>query len=219
MINPEEIDVTRRLTLLPRSLAVLFAALAVVLMSAAPSFAAPALDISAHENLEDGQTVTISGSGFTPGLKGIAIGQCRKGYVGPGDCNLSGGAVFRDADASGNVAEFSIVVKEKFTGVDCTAEVCVLAAGPLPTAADAATVAANTWEVEMTFGAAPVEEPTTAPTTAPAAPTTPTTTEALPKTGAGDSVPVLLLGASALVAAGIGAMLLVPGRRRTEATR
>ncbi|WP_244932141.1 neocarzinostatin apoprotein domain-containing protein [Nocardioides sp. W7] len=214
----------RRVNLLPRSLVVVFVALAAVLMAAPPSFAAPALDISAHQNLKDGQSVTISGSGFKPGLKGIAIGQCRKGYVGPGDCNLQGGAVFRDADAGGKVAQFTIVVKEKFGNVDCTTEECVLAAGPLPTAADAATVKANTWEVTMTFGAAPAAAPA-AP--APAAPSVAPSTEAapvadtgtLPKTGAGDSVPVLLLGATALLGTGVAVMLLVPGRRRPEVGR
>jgi LPXTG-motif cell wall-anchored protein len=220
MNNLEEIVVKRRMTILTRSL-VAVAALAVVLVTAPPSFAAPTLTVSASQNLQDGQTVTISGAGFEAGLKGIAIGQCREGYVGPGDCNLQGGAKFRDADGSGNVASFDIVVKEKFGAVDCTKETCVIAAGPLPGAADDATVKANTYVIKMSFGAAPAAEPTPSaqPSVAATTAATPTTGDTLPKTGAGDSVPVLLLGATALLAAGAGVMLLVPGRRRAEANR
>lgn len=218
MNNLEEIVVKRRMTILTRSL-VAVAALALVLVTAPPSFAAPTLTVSASQNLQDGQTVTISGSGFDAGLKGIAIGQCRKGYVGPGDCNLQGGAKFRDADASGNVSSFDIVVKEKFGTIDCTKETCVIAAGPLPGAADDATVKANTYVIEMSFGAAAEPTPSAQPSVAATTAAAPTTGDTLPKTGAGDSVPVLLLGATALVAAGAGVILLVPGRRRAESGR
>ncbi len=213
MTNPEEIDVRRRVALLSRGLAAA-AALLVVLVTAPPSFAAPTLSVSATTGLTDGQTLTISGSGFDPNLSSIAIGQCTADYVGPADCNTSGGATFKNADASGAVSSFTIVVKEKFGSVDCTTEKCVIAAGPLPTAADAATVEKNTYVVPITFGA-PAAAPA-ATTAAPAATTTATAPSTLPKTGAGDSVPVLLLGASALLAAGIGVMLLVPGRRRGD---
>lgn len=216
MNNPEEFDVRRRVTLLSRVLAAV-AAIVVVLVTAPPSFAAPTLTISATTGLTDGQTVTISGAGFAPNLKGLAIGQCVEGYTGPGDCNLAGGAKFRDADASGKVASFTVVVKQVFGAHDCTKVQCVIAGAPLPTASDAATIAANTYATKITFGAAAA---TTAPSPTAAATTTtaPSDTSTLPKTGAGDSVPVLMLGASALLAAGIGVMLLVPGRRRGEHT-
>ena len=74
-------------------------------------------------------------------------------YVGPADCNTSGGATFKNADASGNVSTFTLVVKEKFGAHDCTKEQCVIAAAPLPTNADDATIAANTVVINMSFGA------------------------------------------------------------------
>jgi neocarzinostatin family protein len=207
----EEIDVRSRMSKLSRVLAAV-AALVVVLVTAPPSFAAPTLNISQTEGLSNGQTVTISGSGFEANLSSIAIGQCIEGYVGPADCNTAGGAVFKNADAQGNVASFDIKVSEVFGGHDCTKVQCVIAGAPLPTNADEATIAANTYSTKISFGAA-----------APAAPTEPEASEtvasdagSLPKTGAGDSVPVLLLGASALLAAGVGLVLLVPGRRRGE---
>jgi hypothetical protein len=212
MTQPEEIDVRSRLTLLSRGLAAV-AALAVVLITAPPSFAAPTLDVSATTGLTDGQIITISGSGFEANLSSIAIGQCSEDYVGPADCNTSGGAQFKNADASGNVSSFTIKVSESFGSVDCTKEQCVIAAAPLPTNADDATIAANTYVVDISFGAAAEPSASTSATTAPADTDTDAT---LPKTGAGDSVPVLMLGASALLAAGIGVMLLVPGRRRGE---
>ena len=215
MTNPEEIDVSRRLTVLPRALAAA-AALGVVLVTAPPSFAAPTLNVSATTGLTDGQTVTISGSGFDANLKSIAIGQCTAGYKGPADCNTSGGATFKNADASGKVSSFTIVVKEKFGSVDCTVQKCVIAGSPLPTSSDAATVKRNTYVVPITFGSAAAEPSATA---APTSAAQPSDASALPKTGAGDSVPVLLLGASALLAGGIGVVLLVPGRRRGEGAR
>ena len=217
MTNLEEIDVKRSVSLLSRGLAAV-AALLVVVVTAPPSFAAPTLQVSATENLTDGQRITISGSGFKPNLASIAIGQCVEGYEGPADCNTAGGATFRNADAKGNVSSFTVVVKEQFGAHDCTKVQCMIAAAPLPNATDQATVDANTYEVMISFGSA-AAEPTA--TTEPSSTETTTTSstggqEALPKTGAGDSVPVLLLGASALLAAGVGLVLLVPGRRRGE---
>lgn len=213
MKNPEEIDVRSRVTLLSRGLAAI-AALLVVVVTAPPSFAAPTLNVSATTGLTDGQIITISGSGFAPNLESIAIGQCKTGYVGPADCNTLGGAQFKNADASGNVASFTIKVAEKFGSTDCTKQQCVIAAAPLPTNADAAKIKANTYIVNISFGAAAAATPTAAATTQTTTQATDTST--LPKTGAGDSMPVLMLGATALLAAGVGLMLLVPGRRRGE---
>ena len=202
-----------RVTLLSRGLAAI-AALLVVVVTAPPSFAAPTLNVSATTGLTDGQIITISGSGFAPNLESIAIGQCKTGYVGPADCNTLGGAQFKNADASGNVASFTIKVAEKFGSTDCTKQQCVIAAAPLPTNADAAKIKANTYIVNISFGAAAAATPTAAATTQTTTQATDTST--LPKTGAGDSMPVLMLGATALLAAGVGLMLLVPGRRRGE---
>ena len=200
--------------------AALAALLVVMVVAAPPSFAAPTLEVSQLTGLKDGQTVTITGTGFKPNLASIALGQCVVGYKGPSDCNTAGGATFRNADASGSVGTFTIVVKEKFGANDCTKTQCVIAAGPLPTTEDAATVSANSVEYKMSFGAAEEEAPaTTEPAPSETAAVAPQTGgETLPQTGAGDSGPVLLLGATALLAVGGGLVLLVPGRRR-EAVR
>lgn len=194
---------------LTRALSVVGAMLLVTLV-AAPAFAAPSLNVSQLTGLTDGQKITISGSGFEPNLSSIAIGQCVQGYAGPADCNTATGATFKNADASGNVAAFEITVKEVFGSTDCTKVQCMIAAAPLPNATDAATVSANTVEMMISFGApeaAPSETPTAAPTTG-------DDEEALPQTGAGDSIPAILLAATAMLAIGAGLVLLVPGRQK-----
>jgi len=195
---------------LARGLAAIGALLLVTLV-AAPAFAAPAMSVSQLTGLTDGQTITISGSGFKPNLSSIAMGQCVEGYNGPSDCNTAGGATFRNADANGNVAPFTITVKEVFGAHDCTKVQCMIAAAPLPNATDAATVAANTVEMEISFASAEAPEPTETATTTPLPDDG--DDEALPQTGAGDSVPTLLLAATAMLAIGAGVVLLVPGRR------
>lgn len=60
------------------TLAVLItAALAgIIPLGAAPAWAAPTLTVSKTTGLTDGASVTVGGSGFTPNLKQIAVGQC-----------------------------------------------------------------------------------------------------------------------------------------------
>lgn len=195
---------------LTRGLAVVGALLLVTLV-AAPAFAAPSLNVSQLTGLTDGQKITISGSGFEPNLSSIAIGQCVEGYTGPADCNTATGATFKNADASGNVAPFEITVKEVFGSTDCTKVQCMIAAAPLPNATDAATVAANTVELNISFGA-PEPAPSETATTDPAP--SDDDQETLPQTGAGDSIPAILLAATAMLAIGAGLVLLVPGRQK-----
>ncbi len=217
-------------TAVTRRLLAIAGAFALLILAAAPGYAAPTLQVSATSKLTDGQTITISGAGFAPNLSNIAIGQCVKGYTGPADCNTSGGATFKNADASGKVSSFTIVVKEKFGTHDCTKEECVIAGAPLPTSSDAATVKANTYVVPIYFGdAGPA--PTAAPTSAAPAPPAATTmatglsttsaatvTTPVTPTDANGAAGFLLLGAGALIAGGVGIMLLVPRRDRTGAT-
>ena len=114
MTNPEEIDVRSRVTLLSRGLAAV-AALLVVLVTAPPSFAAPTLTVSATTGLTDGQTITISGSGFDAQPAAASrSGSASRATSAPRTATPVGGATFKNADASGKVASFTIKVKEKF---------------------------------------------------------------------------------------------------------
>lgn len=214
-------------TSLLRGTAAALALFVVTVVAAPPSFAAPTVEVSATTGLSDGQTVTVTGSGFDADLKGIAVGQCKEGFVGPTDCNLQGGATFRNADASGAITSVTLKLAVTFGGTDCTKVQCVIGAAPLPTNASAAVVQANTAVIPLTFGAAE-EEPAETPgasvapvaTTAPAAPTEPTAPAAeraadLPKTGPSESLPVILIAGSALLLTGAGLLVLLPRRRRT----
>lgn len=195
---------------LARAFAGAVAVLAAAFVAAPPAFAGATLNVSQTEGLTDGTVVTISGSGFTPNLKNIAIGQCIDGMKGPADCNTGTGAAFKTADAQGNIASFTLVVKEKFNKFDCVAQQCVFGAQPLPGAVDAATVAANSVYYDLKFGAA-----APAPTaTAPAATATPGAAgQELPKTGAGDALVLALGGGLALLAVGGAALYFTPRTR------
>ncbi|WP_370614817.1 neocarzinostatin apoprotein domain-containing protein [Mumia qirimensis] len=200
-------------------------ALGLVMLICAPAAsAAPKIDVSKTSGLTDGASITVSGTGFAPNLKSIAVGQCKTGYTGPADCNTATGATFVNADASGSFKAVTLKMKEKFGSVDCTKQKCVIGAAPLPTNNSAAVVSANTVDVVLEFGAAaPVADP--APTEAAPAPeptqaVAPETNTAgdLPKTGGMDSLPVLLLAASALVLPGLALLVGMPSRRRGGAS-
>ena len=207
-----------RMTLkkLTRAMAGMVAVFFATMMIAPPAFAQATLNVSQTEGLSDGQTVTVSGSGFTPNLKSIAIGQCIEGTSSPSECNTVGGASFRDADANGNIAEFTLVVKEKFGAYDCTQQQCVFGAQPLPGAEDAATVAANTVYHNISFGDAAAEEPEPAPAPAPPSDneTPPAATEELPKTGPGEELLMAAAGGALLIGLGALALWLLPRRQQ-----
>ncbi|MBW9205557.1 LPXTG cell wall anchor domain-containing protein [Mumia sp. zg.B17] len=209
---------TPRISTLFRATA-LAAALGLVMLLGAPAAsAAPKLDMGPSTGMKDGQQVTVKASGFAPNLKNIAVGQCRAVQKGPSDCNLKGGATFRNADGSGAIAPVTITLSEKFGAIDCTKEACVVAAAPLPNTSPDDVVAANTVSVKITFGGGD-KQASAEPAAAPAANPAPTVPEddnagALPKTGGTDNLPVLLMAAAALVMGGLGVLLVFPGRRR-----
>jgi hypothetical protein len=191
-----------------QTLAVLIAAAlaAVVPLGAAPAWAAPTLTVSKTTGLTDGASVTVGGSGFTPNLKLIAVGQCIEEVKGPTDCNLAGGSQFVNADGAGKIPTVTLKLAAKFGTFDCTKRTCVVAAQILPSGGNAGEIAANKAAVRLTFGAA------AQPTTAAAAATT--EAPALPKTGPGDEPFVVALAGSALLTVGVGLLVVLPARWR-----
>lgn len=183
------------------------AALSLLGLVVAPAaFALPTLEVPATENLKSGQTITVTGSGFAPNLKGIAVGQCRTGFSGPADCNLQGGATFRNADAKGVIEPVTIKLAETFGDVDCMAEQCVIAAQPLPTTSGPEEVAANTVIIPIYFnGPAPADAGSGA-----SAPPSPAPAEEAPAAPApvvqtaGVSSPVLTGSGSGMAGVGLG---------------
>ncbi|GGD25095.1 neocarzinostatin apoprotein domain-containing protein [Nocardioides daphniae] len=150
--------------------------------------------------------MTISGSGFKPGLKSIAIGQCVDGMKGPADCNTAGGATFVDADASGKIPTTQIVVKEKFNTFDCTKQKCVIGPQPLPGAEDAATVTANSFYSDISFGEVAAAPTVTTGDAAPAA------GGELPQTGPGEELAAILFFGLLLFLLGGATLWFMPRR-------
>ncbi|MEU8344281.1 neocarzinostatin apoprotein domain-containing protein [Spirillospora sp. NPDC048832] len=128
---------------------------------------APALQVSRAADLQPGETITVTGTGFRPGLKSVAVGLCREGYTnGLKDCDLGGGATFVNVDARGRLPEVRLTARPRFGGIDCASRQCVIGAGPLPGAVPRAVVDANTAIVRVGFAGSPVKGGTAVRTSA-----------------------------------------------------
>jgi hypothetical protein len=158
--------------------------------------AASALQVSRSADLSEGDAITVTGSGFRPGLKSVAVGLCREGYTnGLKDCDLAGGATFVNIDAKGAFPAVRLKARAKFNGIDCMARQCVVGAAPLPTTNPPAVVNANTAVVRIGFTGSPFKGGATqAPAAAPAPP-------AAPGTG-GPSIALWAATAALLILAG-----------------
>jgi hypothetical protein len=197
------------------------AALLVLTVTAADAQAR--LQVSQTTGLSDGQSVTVSGSGFTPGLTQIAVGQCITPFTGPAHCHLAGGATFVNADDSGNLPSVTLKLDERFGDHDCTARQCVVAAQILPNAAEPDVVAANRAEVTISFGqpgssddgggssGGSTDSGTNAGNAA--------TGGNLPNTGPAEEVALLGLWSTALLLLGMAALVGVPRVRRGTASQ
>ncbi|MGP9021398.1 enediyne antibiotic chromoprotein [Streptomyces sp. BR1] len=106
------------------------AAVAATVLLATPASAATAISVTPNTGLSDGQTVTISASGYTPGAA-VNVGECASATVCSTDVK------YLTADANGavsvsyNVAK-AFTAKDWSTGkdvtVDCAAAQCNITA-------------------------------------------------------------------------------------------
>lgn len=142
---------------------------ATLFVTAAPAAAKASLKVSKTTGLKDGDSITVTGTGFTKGLTDLALGQCVKNPTGPTDCNLSGGAVFAKTDSSGKTEKVTLKLSKSFNGKECGTDGCVIAAQLLPSAHDDATVKANAVSVKIVFGL-PVPPPRRRPPPSPPPP-------------------------------------------------
>ncbi|MEU5882476.1 neocarzinostatin apoprotein domain-containing protein [Spirillospora sp. NPDC047279] len=144
--------------------------------------AAPTLQVSQVTDLREGQEITVTGTGFRPGLKSVAVGLCREGYTnGLKDCDLEGGATFVNIDGKGSFPAVRLKARPKFKGIDCTTRQCVIGVAPLPGQSPPAIVSANTAVVRVGFqgssikgggSPAPAPPPAAAPASDTAGPST-----------------------------------------------
>ncbi|MGC4956007.1 GPS-CTERM domain-containing protein [Actinomadura citrea] len=189
-------------------IAIALAALALSPLAPPATGAAMAqLQVSRSTDLAEGETIIVTGSGFSPGLKSVAVGMCREGYInGLKDCDLGGGATFVNIDSKGALPEVRLKARPGFKGIDCTARQCVIGAGPLPGTVPPAVVAANSAIVRVGFQGSPFKGGAAVRTSAaPAA-------GAGPRTG-GPSTPLWAATAGLLVLAG-AAVTVVQRRSR-----
>ncbi|BBH71503.1 hypothetical protein ACTI_81880 [Actinoplanes sp. OR16] len=201
--------------------AALICAAATLFVVASPASAKATLKVSKTTGLKDGDSITVSGTGFTKNLTDLALGQCVKNPKGPTDCNLAGGAVFAKTDGSGKTDKVTLKLATSFSGKDCGTDGCVIAAQLLPSSHDAATVAANAVSVKIVFGSSGGGGTTT--TTAPVASKSPAAAatsdaddddEALPQTGPGMEWATVVLIGTGLLLPGFGLLAMLPARRR-----
>ncbi|MEU8243882.1 neocarzinostatin apoprotein domain-containing protein [Actinoplanes missouriensis] len=192
-----------------------------------PAAAKATLKVSKTTGLKSGDSVTVSGTGFTKNLTDLALGQCVKNPKGPSDCNLAGGAVFAKTDGSGKTDTVTLKLATSFSGKECGTDGCVIAAQLLPSSHDAATVAANAVSVKIVFGSSGgTVKPVTSKSSAAAAATTTAAAaddsdsdsdSALPKTGPGMEWATVVLIGTGLLLPGFGLLAMLPARRRRMA--
>ncbi|TAM93253.1 MAG: hypothetical protein EPN43_01010 [Jatrophihabitans sp.] len=106
---------------------------AAVLAFASPAAAAPSLTVTPSTGLTNGQSVTVTLSGFPANAGGINIVQCLASGTGAADCDVNDAQLGKTADASGSLT-VTMPVRSTFTGlgastpIDCTKQQCMIAA-------------------------------------------------------------------------------------------
>ncbi|PKV85187.1 enediyne antibiotic chromoprotein [Streptomyces sp. TLI_146] len=86
------------------------AAVAATVLLATPASAATAISVTPSSGLSDGQTVTVSGSGYTPGAA-VNVGECASATLCSNDVK------FLTADANGAIST-TLAVKKTFVAKD-----------------------------------------------------------------------------------------------------
>jgi LPXTG-motif cell wall-anchored protein len=181
--------------------------------------ATPTITASPSTDLAAGQTVTITGSGFTPN-QSIGVSQCEDPFVDSSSCDFATAKIANSDGSGGFTMSYTVVDTIKGTH-SCVPTGCLLGAANLNTANEFGN------RVSLTFadGSTPPTTDGSTPTTTPPG-TDPDgsddadiagadgTSSALAKTGASDMLPYLVAGGVLLVAAGV-----VVTRRARSASR
>ncbi len=149
--------------------------LACVFAGPAAAQSGAVLHVDTTAEVREGQRVTVSGSGFRPGLAAVAVGVCKQGYTnGLHDCDLGGGATFVNISGDGTFAALTLTLHPRFDDIDCTRRQCVIAAAPLPGTEPAAVIAANSAVTPLNFAGSQLAPVTAIPAAATADPNTDT---------------------------------------------
>ncbi|MFF3501741.1 neocarzinostatin apoprotein domain-containing protein [Streptomyces sp. NPDC003247] len=161
--------------------------------------------VSRTTGLTEGQRITVTGQGFTPGLTSVAVGLCAEHYRSNADCDLTGGAALVNIDARGRLPEVTLTVHGTVAGTDCRTKQCVVGVSPLPTGTPASLRPPNTVDIRIGLAGGTVTgDPsgTGRATTASAAPS------AAGSGGEGLSTPLWSLALAAVVLCAAGAVVV-----------
>jgi hypothetical protein len=90
------------------------------------SAASQAVTVMPATGLTDGQTVTVSGTGWTPNTGQLMIVQCPAQGASQNTCNIAGGKLFQKADGQGRFS-VQMTVKISFGSTDCAKVQCQIA--------------------------------------------------------------------------------------------
>ncbi|MFD3869461.1 neocarzinostatin apoprotein domain-containing protein [Streptomyces sp. NPDC058623] len=107
--------------------------------------------VSSATGLTEGQSITVTGQGFHPGLTAVAVGLCKKGYTSNKDCDLGGGARLVTIGPDGVLPTVTLSVRSQVAGADCRTTACVVGVAPLPSGTPTRLVAANSVRIPVGF--------------------------------------------------------------------
>lgn len=131
MTDPRDHSPRRRLAglaALPAAAAVATAATAALVALTAlagPAAAAgPSITVSPSSGLHNGQTVTVTGAGFTPNYANMVVVQCAASATGANGCDTSD-VKFTKANAQGAFTA-TLTVRSSFGSTDCTKVDCIV---------------------------------------------------------------------------------------------
>jgi hypothetical protein len=101
------------------------AALVALVTLAGPAAAAgPSITVSPSSGLRNGQTVTVTGAGFTPNYANMVVVQCAASATGANGCDTND-VKFTKANAQGAFTA-TLTVRSSFGSTDCTEVTCIV---------------------------------------------------------------------------------------------
>jgi hypothetical protein len=140
-------------------------ALALALFATPASAAAPSITITPSSGLTNGQSVTVSISGFSANVATINVVQCLSTGSSASSCNVADGKLFQKTNASGALT-VTMTVRTTFGANDCTKSQCMIAAHEGTSA-----TSGNNAQKNISFASAAKPTPTTTHATTASTPT------------------------------------------------
>lgn len=100
------------------------ALVALVALAGPAAAAGPSITVSPSTGLRSGQTLTVTGAGFTPDYPQMVVVQCAASATGANGCDTND-VKFTKADAQGGFT-VALTVRSSFGSTDCTKVTCIV---------------------------------------------------------------------------------------------